>query len=376
MTRSLFLVIQTLLFTIASAQQTIHFKVGNLPAEPKAYDLFLAGSFNGWKPGDAAWKFQRMENGQFYLDAKLPSGNYEYKITRGDWKEAECNTDGSVKANRTLKVETEQIVILDVEQWSDNFKAPEKLHTASKNVRIIDTAFYIPQLKRKRTVSIYLPDNYSKTKNRFPVLYLHDGQNVFDDARSYAGEWGVDEFLDTTKLKNCIVVAVDNGSVKRMNEYNPFDHTNFGKGEGAAYIDFLAKTLKPYIDKRYRTKKDKASTSLAGSSMGGLITMYAVLKYPKMFGGAGVFSPAFWVGPAIFDEIKAKGKKVNSSIYFYAGKQEGETMVPYMLRAFEQMAAVSKSKMTVVVRDEGKHNEATWRQEFPLFYKWIQLQKD
>ncbi|MBK8952120.1 MAG: hypothetical protein IPM85_07335 [Chitinophagaceae bacterium] len=336
MTRSLFLVIQTLLFTIASAQQTIHFKVGNLPAEPRGYDLFLAGSFNGWKPGDAAWKFQRMENGQFHLDAKLPSGNYEYKITRGDWKEAECNADGGVKANRTLKVETEQTVILDVEQWSDNFKAPEKLHTASKNVRIIDTAFYIPQLKRKRTVSIYLPDNYSKTKSRFPVLYLHDGQNVFDEARSYAGEWGVDEFFDTTKLKSCIV-----------------------------------ETLKPYIDKRYRTKKNKASTSLAGSSMGGLISMYAVLKYPGVFGGAGVFSPPFWVGPAIFDDIKTKGKKVNSRIYFYAGKQEGETMVPYMLKAFEQMAAVSKSKMTVVVRDEGKHNEATWRQEFTLFYKWI-----
>ncbi|HMT75420.1 MAG TPA: alpha/beta hydrolase-fold protein [Chitinophagaceae bacterium] len=371
MTRFLFLFVQTLLFAFASAQQTIHFKIGNLPAEPKGYDLFLAGSFNGWKPGDIAWKFNRMEDGGFFLDAKLAPGTYEYKITRGSWMEVECKANGNAQGNRTLKADAEQTVILDVEQWSDNFKAPEKLHTASQNVTIIDTAFYIPQLKRKRAVSIYLPANYSKTKGRYPVLYLHDGQNVFDDARSYAGEWGVDEFLDSTKLKNCIVVAVDNGTTKRMNEYNPYDHVSFGKGEGAAYIDFLAKTLKPYIDKRYRTKKDKASTTLAGSSMGGLISMYAVLKYPKVFGGAGVFSPAFWVGPSIFDDIKLKGKKVKSHIYFYAGKQEGETMVPYMLKAFEQMAAVSKSKMTVVVRDEGKHNEATWRQEFPLFYKWI-----
>jgi predicted alpha/beta superfamily hydrolase len=99
--------------------------------------------------------------------------------------------------------------------------------------------------------------------------------------------------------------------------------------------------------------------------------MYAILKYPKTFGGAGVFSPAFWVGPAIYDDIKKYGEKVKGRIYFYAGKQEGETMVPDMLKAFQSMAKVSKSKMESVIRDEGKHNEPTWRAEFPLFYKWI-----
>ena len=99
--------------------------------------------------------------------------------------------------------------------------------------------------------------------------------------------------------------------------------------------------------------------------------MYAVLKYPKVFGGAGVFSPAFWVGPKIFDDIIEKGKKVKSRIYFYAGKQEGETMVPLTLKAFEEMSKVSRSKMTTVIRDEGKHNEPRWRIEFPLFYEWL-----
>jgi predicted alpha/beta superfamily hydrolase len=99
--------------------------------------------------------------------------------------------------------------------------------------------------------------------------------------------------------------------------------------------------------------------------------MYAILKYPKVFGGAGVFSPAFWVGPKIFDDIKAKGKKVNSKIYFYAGKQEGEMMVPDMQKVYDLMSGVSKSKMTKVIRDDGKHNEARWRIEFPLFYYWI-----
>jgi len=84
-------------------------------------------------------------------------------------------------------------------------------------------------------------------------------------------------------------------------------------------------TLKPYIDKNYRTLADKQNTFIAGSSMGGLISMYAVLKYPKVFGGAGVFSPAFWIGPKIFDDIMKKGIAVNSKIYFYCGGQEGET---------------------------------------------------
>ena len=135
------------------------------------------------------------------------------------------------------------------------------------------------------------------------------------------------------------------------------------------------KTLKPFIDKNYRTLKDKENSFIAGSSMGGLISLYAVLKYPKVFGGVGIFSPAFWIsGTKIFDGIKKQGKKVNSRIYFYGGKQEGETMVPDMLKAFESMAKVSKSKMTTVIRDDGKHNEARWRIEFPLFYDWINLQ--
>jgi predicted alpha/beta superfamily hydrolase len=209
-------------------------------------------------------------------------------------------------------------------------------------------------------------------KYRFPVLYMHDGQNVFDDATSYSGEWGVDETLDSIMAKTCIVVAIDHGGTKRMNEYNPYDTDRFGKGEGNQYVDFIVKTLKPFIDKKYRTKKDKDNTFIAGSSMGGLISLYAVLKYPKVFGGAGVFSPAFWVtGNKIYEDIKKKGKKVNSAIYFYAGKQEGEMMVPDMLKAFGTITAVSKSTIKTVIRDEGKHNEATWQKEFREAYLWM-----
>jgi predicted alpha/beta superfamily hydrolase len=274
---------------------------------------------------------------------------------------------------RVLILPANATVQLDIEEWADRFPAKPKVSTASKNVKIIDTAFLIPQLKRTRRVWIYLPQGYnSSQQSRYSVIYMHDGQNVFDDATAYSGEWGVDEFLDTVFLRSSIIVAVDHGGNNRLTEYNPYDNERFGQGEGDLYVDFLVKTLKPYIDKNYRTLKDKKNTGIAGSSMGGLISLYAVLKYPKVFGKVGVFSPAFWIsGTRIFDDIRKKGKKVNSKIYFYGGKQEGETMIPDMLKAFEALNTVSKSKMTTVIRDEGRHSESTWRREFPSFYAWI-----
>ena len=105
--------------------------------------------------------------------------------------------------------------------------------------------------------------------------------------------------------------------------------------------------------------------------MGGLISLYAIIKYPKKFGGAGVFSPAFWINPQLKNIDPQKAKKIKGKIYFFAGQLEGETMVPDMLNVFEHIHEHSKAKMKTVIRAEGKHNEATWRAEFPLFYEWL-----
>jgi len=105
--------------------------------------------------------------------------------------------------------------------------------------------------------------------------------------------------------------------------------------------------------------------------MGGIISFYAILQYPKVFGGAGVFSPAFWINPQLMKVDPRKAKKVKGKIYFYAGQQESETMVPDMLAVLDQMRRYSKAEMETVIRAEGKHNEPTWRKEFPLFYEWL-----
>ncbi len=381
--RALFFFIAITFTFCLAAQQKIRIDINAFPTNtPANSSIFIAGSFNGWNPQHKNYQFQKNDKG-YFLELSLSAGSYEYKITRGGWDKVECTKDGKDVGNRTLKVDANANVEVSVDGWKDLFASSvvTKKSTANKNVTILDTAFLIPQLNRARRIWVYLPPSYNNSTKKYPVLYMHDGQNVFDDATSFAGEWGVDEAMDTLGLKatECIVVGIDNGGDKRLNEYCPYDFNLSGMasnnktnvGEGGKYVDFLVKTLKPFIDKKYRTLKDRKNTFTAGSSMGGLISMYAVLKYPKRFGGAGVFSPAFWVGPKIFDDIKAKGKKVKAKIYFYAGDEEGATMVPMTITAFNEMHGVSKSRMAAVIRSGGKHNEPRWRIEFPLFYEWL-----
>lgn len=380
--RKLFLPLLLFVSVSALAQPyNVHIELRTLPPNhPSEAAIYIAGSFNGWNPQNEDYKFKRDDKGGYYLDLKFDAGTYEYKITRGGWDKVECKKNGAGIENRKLTIAGHVTLPLDVEEWQDRFGAPVRISTANKQVKVIDTAFLIPQLNRLRRIWIYLPENYSASTDRFPVLYMHDGQNVFDDATSFSGEWGVDECIDSMKNK-CIVVAVDNGAQKRINEYCPYDFSlrtvglsnadSLNKGEGGLYVDFLATVLKPFIDNNYRTLKDKENTFIAGSSMGGIISMYAILQYPKVFGGAGVFSPAFWVGPKIFDDIKAKGRGVEAKIYFYAGGQEGETMVPLTQKAFDEMSKISQSRMVIEINENGKHNEARWRTEFPAFYKWI-----
>lgn len=374
--KKVLLCIELLLIGLISlAQYKVTFVISKLPSYHKSTDeIYLVGNFNNWNPRDEQLQLKSI-NGKPGITIELGRGMYEYKFTEGNWESVEALDNGLPSQNRNISVDTDTTVTVEIEQWADHFPKKERASTASKNVHIVDESFYIPQLDRHRRVWIYLPESYNNSKKKYPVLYMQDGQNVFDEATSAYGEWGVDEALDTlgSQHKEIIVVAIDNGGDKRLNEYSPYDMEQYGKGEGDQYVDFLVQTLKPYIDKHYRTKKDEKNTFIGGSSMGGLISFYAILKYPKVFGGAGVFSPAFWITPQLKHINPEQAKKVKGKIYFYAGREESEHMVSDMLNVFEQMRQHSKAKMKTVIRAEGKHNEPTWREEFPLFYRYLTL---
>ena len=361
---------------LAQAQQKVIFKLDHYPVKDSADKLFIAGNFNHWVPNDKESAFTDSA-GQKQIILSLEKGNYEFKFTRGDWAKGECDAKGNPVENRTVIINGDTTILVSISGWSDQFASnsvSRNVYTASKNVHILDTAFFMPQLDRDRRIWIYLPEDYATSKKPYPVLYMHDGQNLFDNSKSFSGEWGVDEFLDSLfekGKKKVIVVGIDNGQEKRMSEYNPWEFQNFGKGRGDDYVDFLAKTLKPFIDKTYRTKSSKKNTSVAGSSMGGLISLYAVLKYPNIYGSAGIFSPAFWTASGIDSAVINRAGKVRSKLFFYAGGKEGDSMIPDMLRIEKEIKKLSKSPIKEVIDPEGKHNEAAWRKYFPVFYEWV-----
>ncbi|AKQ47577.1 hypothetical protein TH63_08845 [Rufibacter radiotolerans] len=367
-----------LLTAALSTEAQVTFELAKVPANTPATDtLFLTGNLNNWNPADKNLSFKKGAQDQWHLTIPAGEGVLEYKITRGSWAKGEALASGAARTNRAYKATGKaDTVRLEIESWEDNFTRADKAHTATPSVQVISNVFYMPQLQKNRRVWVYLPPGYGTSQKKYPVLYMHDGQNLFDAYYGFSGEWGVDETMDSlAKNKNLevIVVGVDNGSEERMNEYTPWRNAKYGGGKGDAYVDFLAQTLKPYIDTHYRTLSGKSHTGVAGSSMGGLISLYAAMKYPQVFGKAGVFSPAFWVSPQFFDYAAKTKPAKDAKIYLVAGAKEGEQMVPDMARMRDllQKQGLKSKKLNYQVHADGEHKEAFWQREFPGVVQWL-----
>ncbi|MFL5381619.1 MAG: alpha/beta hydrolase-fold protein [Longimicrobiaceae bacterium] len=368
--------------SIAVAQLTV--RVAVPAATPADSGVYIAGNFNGWNPGNSAYRLTAEGPGRYTIT--LPAdvrGPIEFKFTRGSWEKVEVDSAGRGIENRRFTVPAEGAATWTgaVGGWQDPAKIPPRVHTATASVTVLDTAFAIPQLGRPRRVWVYLPPGYATSGRRYPVLYMHDGQNVFDAATSGFGEWGVDETLDSLHARggpDAIVVAVDHGGTKRLDEYSPWRNARYGGGEGAAYVDFLARTLKPYIDRRYRTLPDAAHTGVAGSSMGGLISLYAGLKYPETFGRVGVFSPALWfAADSVLAFARRSHPREGQRFWFVTGAHEGDTPEVYVndqRRMIDTLAAAGFRvgvQVDSAIRADGTHAEWFWRREFPLAFRWL-----
>lgn len=357
-------------------QYTVRVVLQRIPLFKNNEPVYLAGNFNSWDPADSACRVQALQEKRILTIKDVPEGAYAFKFTRGSWQSVECDNEGNDIGNRTVVIHSDTALYFQVVAWKDQFPPGTKQHTMNANVHIMDTAFFMPQLDRFRRIWIYLPADYSGANQHYPVLYMQDGQNLFDAATAAYGEWRVDETLDSLAKKGLpevIVVGIDNGQDKRLNEYNPFDNEKYGKGEGEAYVDFLVKTLKPFIDDHYRTLPQREHTAIAGSSMGGLISFYAALKYPGVFGKAGIFSPSFWIAPQLYDTVKNGNTLKNTLIYFVAGGMESDGMVPDMQRMYNLLLQHGEpaANMKEVIVPDGQHSESYWRQEFPNACLWL-----
>ncbi|MDC8770093.1 alpha/beta hydrolase [Roseateles albus] len=257
---------------------------------------------------------------------------------------------------------------------------PPKASTAQPNVSLLPQLLDMPGLNRQRQLRIYLPPGYAESGDkRYPVLYMHDGQNLFDVATAYAGEWQVDESLNALakagKLE-LIVVGIDNGQEKRITELNPWPDpdTKLGAPEGEAYLNFIVKVVKPMIDSQYRTQAEPAHTGIMGSSMGGLISHYAITRYPSVFGMAGVFSPSYWAGGApALDHFAAKPAATEARLFLLMGEKEGGNMVSNVekVNAALLRGGHPPANLSLKITPGAGHNEAFWASEFERAVLWM-----
>jgi len=369
----------------ARAQTTL--RVLTPAAMPAGQLLYVAGSFNGWQPAAAGYTLARQADGSYQLTLPVTAqGPQEFKFTRGSWATGEADAQFRPVANRRADFGAAPATLtFQIAAWQDQrpvSAASAKAHTRAANVRVLADSFRLPQLPgRNRRVWLYLPPGYARQPTRrYPVVYLQDGQNVFDEATAFAGEWGVDETLNQlaagpAKITQAIVVAIDHGGERRLDEYSPWANAEYHKGgEGDRYTDFLARTLKPYIDAHYRTRPEAAHTAVAGSSMGGLIALYAGLKYPQVFGRVGVFSPAIWFAKdSLLAYARHRPVPLASRFYFVAGPAESETMLPLMVAVRRQLLAsgVAPGHIRLQAPADGQHAEWFWRREFGPAYRWL-----
>lgn len=229
-----------------------------------------------------------------------------------------------------------------------------------------------PQLQTTKKIWVYLPKNYENSKKKYSVLYMHDAQNLFDTKTAYAGEWNVDEKLDSINAQ-LIVIGIEHRNDKRMEELTPFKNEKYGGGNADAYLEFIVKTLKPQIDQKFRTKTKKKNTLIMGSSLGGLVSFYAILKYPQVFGKAAVFSPSFWFSDKIYD-VAENTRKIKSKIYFLCGDNESEDMLSdlnkmeYLLNT-KRCYCLNLNEKKII--KGGQHNEKLWRDGFTKAILWL-----
>jgi predicted alpha/beta superfamily hydrolase len=346
-------------------------------AQDDTRPVYITGSFNGWKTADPAFQMTRHDSGRYsytFFDFSLRGQSlFEYKYIKGGWEGEELDADGHPTRNRVLR--TSRGTINDTVV---NWKVHESWYDPSfyPLIEVAARQFVVPQLKRKRRISVLLPHDYYKhPQRRYPVLYLQDGQNLFESTAPY-GTWGVDRQLARLAQEGqggTIIVAIDHGGKQRVEEYSPVNTRQFGLGLGKDYARFLTETLKPFIDQKYRTLSDRANTGIGGSSMGGLISLYAGLLFPEVYSKYMIFSPSIWLTPGMFEAFRVSNLRPDSRFYFFVGGKEpkGTVRNTELLSQVIASRTVPNVHSTIQIDPEAGHQEHFWGKAFGGGLKWL-----
>lgn len=251
--------------------------------------------------------------------------------------------------------------------------------------QLVTQQVYMPQLDRERTLRIYLPPGYAEGKQRYAVLYMQDGQNLFDMGASFSGSiWRVRHHLDrlaeNPQMPRFIVVGVDHGTEDRLTEYGPWPFSveeGSSDGRGHQYATFLATTLKPFVDAYYRTLPEREHCCLIGSSMGGLISFYTGLKYQHLFSKVAALSPSFaeHIVGANLEDFVADNRQVHPMrIWLDMGDAEpGDHLIPRTRAAYEWLLGngFSAEHCYKEIITGGRHAEESWAERFTRVLGWL-----
>ena len=234
-------------------------------------------------------------------------------------------------------------------------------------IRRVLRAVWSPQRDTHRDIDVFLPPSYKRTRRRYPVVYMQDGQNLADPHRAFAGTWDLPHAIAVLAARGieAIFVGVPNMGGERLREYSPFFDMKHGGGDGDAYLAYLERTVKPLVDRRFRTRPEREATGLFGSSMGGLISLYGFFRAPDTFGYVGAMSPSLWfAGRAILTYIEHDGAPPGR-IYLDTGTAEGAGTLRdarHLARILERKGYEEPTGMRFVEVEGGQHTEPHWAQ--------------
>jgi predicted alpha/beta superfamily hydrolase len=319
---------------------------------------------------------------RYTITLQLPANStLEYKFTRGSWETVEKTAAGAEVPNRRVRVTAGLSITDTVGSWSAGAAGGA---AGSANASSITGTvrrhpdFASTRLTNRRNVIVYLPPGYDAARDaRYPVLYMHDGQNLFDRATAFGSrEWEMDEtaerLIAAGTIQPLIIVGIYNTGA-RMSEYTPVGPAPAAGRSGDDYARFLIEELKPFIDRTYRTKPDRDNTGVAGSSLGGLISLNLAMRHPDVFGKAGVISPSlFWNDGQLLKEAPLRAAELRRvKLWVDIGTDEqrppaGDSIstavrnARRLVETFAQMGLVRGRDYFYLEVEGAQHNETWW----------------
>lgn len=364
------LLLSIVLFSLTLAQPINVKIIVKAEGVENSESVYIAGNMQAignWNPGNK--KFTKESDGSWVFSFTMPkAAQLEFKFTKGSWSQEAANSDGTVPGNTFVDIVRDTVLEYKICCWSKNGG------TTSFKGQITGKVEYIKGIGEgnilPRDIIILLPEGYESSSERYPVLYMHDGQNIFDPATVGFGiDWQVDEALDSLtrqgKVEKMIVVGIYN-SINRRLEYS---HSPLGE----EYMNFVVKNVKPFIDAKYRTKPEREFTSTAGSSMGGLISFMLLWERNDIFSRAGSFSPALKID--VYDYVKivksTATPKRNFKLYIDNGGKGLEAKlqpgIDEMIATLEELGYMSGVDFITFFDVEAEHNESAWAKRIPNF---------